>query len=995
MNIRHSASKKPQWFTLVAGIFASATLLLLVQPLLAQQPTASTIEGVVRSEKTQEPIAGVAVKLTEIQTKVVRGGISDKNGKFSVSGLPAGSYALQAMYLGFKPYKTALVLDGNAQALVIDLKDDPIRSEEVVVSGQGVGVERRRVSTNTAVISAEQITQVPVPRLEQVLQAQVPNAQFTMRSGQPGTSSMIRSRGINSVSVGSTPIIYVDGVRLDNLNSPATLTPSVSSFANYPVAQSSQSGALADVPMDNIDRIEFINGGAATTLYGSDAANGVIQIFTKNGLGRPSSLTFETRLGVDAPTTQFLRFRRTPELLYQAGFAQQYVLAANGGSADWGYSVAASARNGEGFRINNSQYAEYSTRVGLNAQISPLLRYVSSFGLASNTYRRAKDGNAGNYTPLWTVEDGFADAFGFPRDVDAMPDTTFARFKEFIRRAEDLTDNRVSLLRFQTSQMFEFTPLENLTIRALGGMDVRRSNERIILTNEYLTHTRVVPQGTSNRGSIDEVTREFTSLTMELTAQHRTDISTSLGELSFISNVGGQLFRNSDDQTRIFGDNVRDGAKIIAGAGIQTSDQFRLQVVNYGVYALENIGLNNRYFLEFGLRADGNTAFGRDVGLQLFPKIGLSYVLSDEPFWEELKTAISNVRLRANYGVAGNFPPPFRRDRTIAFSSYLGQPAASFGQAENRELRPERTTTTEFGADMSLLGDALTFGATYYNATTNDALFTVPNPTSVAEQSTLRNVGVIINRGVELRASATLVSTAEAFVQLNASFNSNSNEVLSSGTAQPFAIGGYGAGTVQNIVAQGLPIGFIRGARAVPTSDTSYTVKFLDNLGSTIPSAFGSVSLSATLWGSVNFTIASDYQWGAWAHSFDQQFRFLRGIGDGRVPQSFLDAQARRGLQVNQIWTNFMNYFVERTDFWRVRFLALSYDLPQAWYEGVCKHITVGVSVANPFGWTSATFDPEASAASVISQGGATVTGTSYGIDSAPRTILGTLRVRF
>ncbi len=984
---------KPLNFTIGCMLFLLAVN-ILTQPLVAQNleknntDNAAIILGSIRSSKTNELLSGVVLKVIEAR----RGAISGNKGTFRVENLPAGRYSVQSTLLGYKTSRTTVTLtSGEIKELNITLEDDPIRSEEVVVSGQGLGVERRRISTNTAVVSAEQLDNAPIPRFEQVLQAAIPNAQFSVRSGLVGATSTIRTRGINSVSVGSTPIVYVDGVRLDNLNSRATLTTNVSSFGTYPTEQSTQTSALADIPMDNIERIEFVGGGAATTLYGSDAANGVIQIFTKNGLGRSSTLSFEARVGVDAASTQFLRFRRTAELLYRPGVTQQYTLSASGGGADWGYSLSGTARHGDGFRVNNSQSDEYSVRLGVNAQLAPVVRYISSFGFSSNNYKRAKDGNAGNYTPLWFAEDGLAVAYGFKSDIDALPEADFAKMKDFVRHAEDLTNNRISTLRFQTSQALEFTPLPNLTVKVLGGVDFRRSNERVVITNEYLIHTTVVPAGTSNRGTIDDVTRNFTGLTFEATAQHRAEFGAELGELSLISNVGGQLFRTSDEQTRLYGENVRDGATTISGAGVQTGDQYRSQLVNYGIYALENLGIQNKYFLEVGVRADGNSAFGRDVGIQVYPKVGLSYVLSEESFFQPLKTVISSARFRANYGIAGNFPPPFRRDRTIAFASYNGQPAATFGQAENTTLRPEKTTTIEVGADISLFDNALTLGATYYNARTRDALFNVPNALSVAEPTILKNVGEILNRGVELKGSAQLLNTSDFALTLNASLNTTVNEVLNSGGTSPFAIGGYSAATVQNIVAEGAPVGFLRGAKAVINADGTYSVEnYQANLGSTIPSGFGSISLSATFLKRLNLFISSDYQYGAVAHSFDRQFQFLFGIGDGRVP-----ASAIQGKVLNQVWTDFTAYFVEKTDFWRVRLISLTYDLPPFMTEGIAKQVTVGFSVSNPFGWTAATFDPEAANAATSTQNGATVTGASYGIDSMPRTWLGTIRITF
>ena len=102
---------------------------------------------------------------------------------------------------------------------------------------------------------------------------------------------------------------------MDNLNTIATLGMNVSGVR----AQGAATSAIADLPLDNIDRVEFIPGGAATTLYGSDAANGVIQIFTKRGVSGATKGYFESRLGYDTPQTQFLFFDRTKDLLYRNG----------------------------------------------------------------------------------------------------------------------------------------------------------------------------------------------------------------------------------------------------------------------------------------------------------------------------------------------------------------------------------------------------------------------------------------------------------------------------------------------------------------------------------------------------------------------------------------------------------------------------------------------------------------------------------------------------
>src|SRR5690606_18433374 len=126
----------------------------------------------------------------------------------------------------------------------------------------------------------------------------------------------------------STPVIYVDGVRVDNLNTAAQLSLGISGGSHQGAATS----AIADLPLENIERIEHIPGGAATTLYGSDAANGVIQIFTKKGSTGPTRFTAESQIGMDTPVTDFHYFDRTRDLLYRNGFSQQYNVGIQGGA---------------------------------------------------------------------------------------------------------------------------------------------------------------------------------------------------------------------------------------------------------------------------------------------------------------------------------------------------------------------------------------------------------------------------------------------------------------------------------------------------------------------------------------------------------------------------------------------------------------------------------------------------------------------------------------
>ena len=278
------------------------------------------IRGKITDQVTGQPLPGVNIVLQELFV----GAASTIDGDYSIENIEPGQYTLVASFIGFKTTTISITITaGETLEQDITLAEDLVGLDEVVVTGQGTGIEKRRLSTTIDVITPKQLEATPSTRLDQILQAQLPNSQIRFSSGQPGTASLIRSRGPVSANLSTTPVIYVDGVRVDNLNTASGLSVDTGG---------AQSSALPDIPTENIERIEFIKGGAATTLYGSDAANGVIQIFTKKGLPGRSDITFQSELGVISGTRDFLKYGRTADILFEDGFSQTYRLSGNGGT---------------------------------------------------------------------------------------------------------------------------------------------------------------------------------------------------------------------------------------------------------------------------------------------------------------------------------------------------------------------------------------------------------------------------------------------------------------------------------------------------------------------------------------------------------------------------------------------------------------------------------------------------------------------------------------
>ena len=871
--------------------------------------------------------------------------------------------------------------------------------DEVVVTGQGVAVSKRRLSSNITKLSSADLGSLPTGRIDQMLQNALPNVQITLTNGQPGTTSMIKSRGLSSAFTNSTPVIYVDGVRVDNLNTGSSLFNVMNNAYGNINGQTAATSAIGDIPMENIDHIEYVPGGAATTLYGSDAANGVIQIFTKNHGSGSFHASVISQIGWDVANSQFYHFNRTKELLHQTGFQQKYGISFSGGTERMGYSFGASMSHNTGTIIHNgNEQKKYDIRFGTSIKMNSKLKYTNSFGYVADEFQRNRNGNQGYYTGLWFTEGSAAANFtyltengeqrNFPADIDKATPYEYAMMKSFVSQAEDMQDHKEQVKRFQTSQQLLFTPLANLTFHATLGLDYRYNTDKLVETNRYLIHTQMKPAGTADAGSVSNYDRNYYGITGELNGQWK------FFKDELISNIltgGFQYFSSHDHQSFYKGLNVRDGARIMTGAGSIYADEWLSSLHNYGTYLQDNFGLLNRYYLDLGLRMDYNTAFGDQVGWQAYPKIGMSYIVSEEPWMQKLvdNKWVNSLKLMANYGVAGSYPPAFEYMRTVETSSYLDKQANTFGKIGNPNLGPEKKRSYEFGFQGDFFHNVLSLGFTYYYAITKDALFNVPTlPSSGQSSSYLANIGRIRNRGIEMYVGLNIINTREWGLSCRTSINTNDNKVLSTGGLVPFAIGGFSSRTIITVVEEGKSVGFLRGTATILNADN--TVKetlYNQDLGRTIPTVYGNFSLNAR-WRRLTFNLTGDYQTGAYIHSFDRQFRFAKGIKDDAVPDAALS-----GTTQAQSWLNFTNFFVEKADFVKIRNIGIDYVFQFPKY--IIRELNLAFNVYNPFSWTSSSVDPEAVLSGARTQGAIATGGLNYSSYSLPRQYVFTAKISF
>ncbi len=756
-----SVNAKKKRGVAIAALGGALALAAAFGPPGAQAQTGA-VQGMVIDGASMRPLADAQV----VVVATGAGQLANSSGRFLFVDVPVGEQVVRVALIGYgEMERTVTVRAGETATVDFELSSTAIALDEIVVTGVGAETTRRALGTSVDVLSAQDFELAPVQSVDQLLQGRVAGATVSATSAQPGTGSLINFRGVSSVFSAQTPVIYLDGVRVDNSQSTAGGTGG------------EQSSALSDLMSSDIERIEVTRGGAASTLFGSDAATGVIQIFTKKGRPGAPRVTVRTEQGVETPelwnildaglifpdrvesgevAETFLRDR-----YFQRGSTQSYYAGVSGGTADVTYSASGRLEDRSGTQPNDGS-TSYNLRGGLQASIGEDFTLDFSASYVRHNFDRLYNGTA-IADPLTTFEVGdalfFSNASTLPEalDIFLMPDIS-----EWVNR-------------FIFSSGARWNVRDDLTFKLNVGADNRANQQR---TTEPIGFTPG-----DEEGSLRRFDRSFTSVSMDAGATWSWEHpERALGSQL---TVGVQGFR--EEESEFVGDGLGfalPGAADFDAAAEVDASEFNSQVFNGGVYVDEQIDLWDKLYLGGGFRIDAGSSFGDEIDTEIYPKATASYILSEDvalPFVDQFK-------LRAAYGQTGKFPGAFLKDRTFSATRFVGEAAPRFANPGNAELRPERTSTLEVGIDAALWGDRIGLNATAYEARTTDALFSVPRQPVTGQGTQQENVGEILNRGIEAAVNATVLNRRRFAWSIGANFQYVHNQVTDMGGVADFFV---------------------------------------------------------------------------------------------------------------------------------------------------------------------------------------------------------------
>ncbi len=777
--MRFAIGKAIRMHLLLGALLAGVSL-----NLQAQQ---GSIAGKVSDAATGQPLEAARVVLAGPNRVETTG----QDGQYTFRGVAPGRYLLKVLRLGYQPMgDTVQVAAGEIVAHNFAMTLSPVQLDELVTTATGQQ-SRLEIGNSIATIPAAQVAEeAPITEFTNLLSGRAAGVQVLKSSGATGTGTKIRIRGSNSVSLSNEPLYYVDGVRID---------AQPNGYA-YNIGGQSTS-RINDLNPDDIENIEIVKGPSAATLYGIQAANGVVLITTKRGVagkprwnafieqgavedqntyrtnyfGRSSDPNFDPATGDASGCTLLLQAEGTcvqsridtynplndpAQRPLSPGHRQQYGLNVAGGTDAATYFLSAEYEGEVGvYKMRGFDFDSVSQATNGNIppeQVRPnsldklSLRANASAKVASNADLQLSLGYLSSQLHLLENDNtlnsviGSGDGSGLPQDINRG---------WFLIPAEIFAErNRQGVGRFTGGLTANWRPLQWLSSRATFGYDVTNNQD-----------TQFWPTGEINPFAYPTEAEGQLNITRGLTSQLSVDLFTAASykvtsAWSGRTALGGQYFRNLHTSNYSQGQGLARGTESIFGAATTDASDDYVESRSAGGFIDQQMSYRNRLFLTAGMRLDDNSAFGKNFNSRPLPKLSASWVAREQQAGGWLNT----LRLRAAYGQSTQQPGTIDALRFYGQSAVRKDAVSSSGvtiaNLGNADLKPELSQEIEAGFDATLFSNRVTLEATYFYKQTSDALIKREIVPSLGTTSTqFFNLGQVSNQGVELRLDTRII----------------------------------------------------------------------------------------------------------------------------------------------------------------------------------------------------------------------------------------------
>ena len=797
----------------------SLSVAFLLCPLVAAAQGTGTIRGRVTETGSGAPVVSAQIRVEG----TTLGALTGADGTYTITGVPAGTHFVGTRRVGFAPERAAVsAAAGETVTRDFTLRAAAVTLNEVVVTGVAAPTTKRQLGNTIETVSGEEVARAPgISSIDQALQGRVTGAVISENSGQPGGGISIRLRGTNSILGGAEPLYVIDGVIVDNSSEAL-----VSLSGNAPRGNQALSNRMADFDPGDVERIEVLKGAAAAALYGARANNGVIQIFTRRGQeGRPRISAATDVTWSKTPKRYDLNmspFAGTPDVnfggaaafgapiqrydiqdqIFRTGLGTNTRLSLSGGNDGTSYFMGGGYQKEEGI-VRPTEYTRRNVRANLSQRLSSQLEVT----LRGNYINSIAD-----FIPEGEQTQGVLTSVVFtPTSVNPAfnPNTGRYPYNPLLgANPLDVIENwsaPENVTRLLGGVDFKWRPLTSLSVKYAAGLDDYRREARYFQP----------PFSTSASftGSIQNPVQFSRLFNNDLIASHAWTPRAALG---LNTSLGFRYTSDKNETVRAAGSDLGPGQTLVGGA-TQTATQTKSELRTVGWYVEERINLGERLFLTGGVNWDASSAFGSENRVQMFPRLGLSYVLDQESWWQNrMGNLLSSFRLRAAYGETGGQPPGlYSRFANYINTSFSGRPGlVSSITAGNPGLKPERQREYEGGFDAGFLNDRAQIEFSYYDKKTTDLVLSIPLPPSSGFQQQFQNIGSLSNKGVELALNTVNFSGARFGWRSRFTYSANRSRIDQLVTSADTLLFDY-----LNAIIIGEPIGVFLGGTYARTPD--------------------------------------------------------------------------------------------------------------------------------------------------------------------------------
>ena len=840
---------------------ACTFLSLLLLAAFAVYAQDRTISGKVTDSKDGTPLAGVTVTVKGSTTSSQ----TDANGNFSIS-VPSNAKTLVFSYVGFGAEEMAI--RANNSTIDLAMTSDERRLQEVVVVGYGTQ-KKKAVTAAITKVDVADINNLVTPSFDKQLAGRAAGVQVTVPSGLTNQEPRIRIRGVNSISYGRDPLIVIDGVpavsgsllqsnpTFGNINGVAngnSNTPASGTSNNSGISAVANTNALSDINPNDIESIEVLKDGAATAIFGSRAANGVILITTKRGKQGKMNVNYNMYVGTfrpakrykllsaqefvtianekytnaSQPAQAFMNAQNTntdwqDEIYSKSPFVQSHSLGFDGATANTNYFFSFNYLSQDGLIKTNSS-KRYGVRFNFSHKINKWVKVGNNLSVSrvddqdQNNGGNALSGsitaalralpNVRAYDTANKKFSGFnvtPDGAALGQDANLRPiDDNYVNIAYVLAKNKFKSEKH----RIIENVYIEITPIQDLTFRSQGSLDYQSSYD-------FLSYDPLHGDGRGSTGRVDNINLNRNRYVW----QNYINYNKSFGIHNFFLTVGTEMQRDVEKYSYGRGTNFSDPFFIsdnlvtgsyttfTSGGGI-----FKSGFVSY--FGRVNYDFNNKYFLQVSFRRDGQSSLAKDVRFGNFPGASIGWRISEEKFWKEsaLGNVIDELKLRGSYAVVGNTLTGFPYLSTYGPAPYGGLNGISIDAVGNNILQWETNKKLDAGLDISFLNRRFQITVDWYQNRNDDLVLAAPLPSSlgVPNNSVFRNIGDMKNWGFEFTLDARIMQKKNFLWTANFNFTSAKNEVVSLVNNQDVILPGPNNGTF-NILRVGQPINALFG----------------------------------------------------------------------------------------------------------------------------------------------------------------------------------------